>query len=83
MTNSEEPQSGLEKKAHATPAAISPLTIGVSNSSKKRIDLRPVVGWPPVRSCRKNILTSNSTKLEPESSSKVGKEVAGGKSEIL
>lgn len=41
------------------------------------------MGWPPVRSCRKNILTSNSTKLEPELSNKVGKEVAGGKSEIL
>lgn len=38
LNNSEELQSGLDKKAHATPAVISPLTIGVPNSSKKRLD---------------------------------------------
>lgn len=47
-----------------------------------RIDVRPIVGWPPVRSSRRNLSSSNvSSKLETESSKNAGKK--GEKSEII
>lgn len=79
---SEEHQSaGLEKKAYVAPANYSGVNVGIPNSSK-RIDVRPIVGWPPVRSSRRNLSSSNvSSKLETESSKNVGKK--GEKSEII
>ncbi|KAL5729008.1 hypothetical protein ACHQM5_002021 [Ranunculus cassubicifolius] len=51
-------QSQAEKKACST--AI-PANTAMNNSSQKRSAPAPVVGWPPVRSFRKN-LASNSSK---------------------
>lgn len=45
------------------------------------MDVRPIVGWPPVRSSRRNLLSSsNSSKLETDSSKNGGKK--GEKPEI-
>ncbi|CAM0957445.1 unnamed protein product [Alopecurus aequalis] len=38
---------------------------GRSNGSKTRPLAAPVVGWPPVRSCRRNLASSSSAKLPP------------------
>ncbi|KAL1834616.1 auxin-responsive protein IAA26-like [Daucus carota subsp. sativus] len=56
------------------------VNLGAPNSSK-RMDVRPIVGWPPVRSSRRNLLSSsNSSKLETDSSKNGGKK--GEKPEI-
>ncbi|CAA3016499.1 auxin-responsive protein IAA26-like [Olea europaea var. sylvestris] len=54
---------GAEKKA------FSPANTAVPNSSsaQKRTAPAPVVGWPPIRSFRKNLANGNSSKLSPES----------------
>ncbi|XP_062155376.1 auxin-responsive protein IAA26-like [Alnus glutinosa] len=39
----------------------------VPNSSQKRTAPAPVVGWPPIRSFRKNLASSSSSKPAPES----------------
>ncbi|KAK1367816.1 Auxin-responsive protein [Heracleum sosnowskyi] len=78
--NSEEYRSGLQKKAYLT-SGNSGVNGGLSNSSK-RIDVRPIVGWPPVRSSRRNLWSSNTcSKLETETSKNVGKKAE--KSEII
>ncbi|KAA8525235.1 hypothetical protein F0562_007090 [Nyssa sinensis] len=51
----------------------------VTNSSEKRIALSPVVGWPPIRSFRKNLATSSSSKAAV----KVSEDENSGKSENL
>lgn len=58
---------GAEKKA------ISPANTAVPNSSgaQKRTAPAPVVGWPPIRSFRKNLANGNSSKVSPESQSVV------------
>ncbi|KAL8107211.1 hypothetical protein AgCh_023864 [Apium graveolens] len=77
--NGEEYQAGLQKREYATPN--SSVNVGLPNSSK-RIDVRPIVGWPPVRSSRRNLSSSNvCSKLETESSKNDGKK--GEKSEII
>ncbi|XP_010267139.1 PREDICTED: auxin-responsive protein IAA18-like isoform X2 [Nelumbo nucifera] len=43
----------------------------VPNSSQKRIAPSPVVGWPPVRSFRKNLANSSSSKPPPPETHKV------------
>ncbi|XP_059657139.1 auxin-responsive protein IAA26-like [Cornus florida] len=52
----------------------------VPNCSEKRIAVAPVVGWPPIRSFRKNLGASSSPKAAPESPNGVPKD---GKSENL
>ncbi|XVF86711.1 hypothetical protein PTKIN_Ptkin18bG0063800 [Pterospermum kingtungense] len=54
-----------EKKAFSPPAntAVPP------NSSQKRTAPGPVVGWPPIRSFRKNLASSSSSKPASESPS--------------
>ncbi|CAI9753776.1 unnamed protein product [Fraxinus pennsylvanica] len=58
---------GAEKKA------FSPANKAVPNSSnaQKRTAPAPVVGWPPIRSFRKNLANGNSSKLSSESQSVV------------
>ncbi|XP_011014932.1 PREDICTED: auxin-responsive protein IAA18-like [Populus euphratica] len=51
-----------EKKAFSTPA---PANTAVPNSSQKRIAPGPVVGWPPIRSFRKNLATSSGSNSKP------------------
>ncbi|KAG6727786.1 hypothetical protein I3842_02G142400 [Carya illinoinensis] len=52
-----------EKKAFSPSSA----TTAVPNSSQKRTAPGPVVGWPPVRSFRKNLASSSSSKPAPVS----------------
>ncbi|KAF9614651.1 hypothetical protein IFM89_019628 [Coptis chinensis] len=54
-------QSQAEKKACSQPSATIPANTAVNNSSQKR-SAPPVVGWPPVRSFRKNLASNNSSK---------------------
>ncbi|XAR50689.1 hypothetical protein NMG60_11005084 [Bertholletia excelsa] len=51
-----------EKKA-LSPA---PAKTAVANSAQKRTAPPPVVGWPPIRSFRKNLASSSSSKPIPE-----------------
>ncbi|XVF24895.1 hypothetical protein REPUB_Repub13aG0167100 [Reevesia pubescens] len=64
-----------EKKAFSPPAptAVPP------NTSQKRTAPGPVVGWPPIRSFRKNLASSSSSKLSSESPSVVPHKVANEK----
>ncbi|CAI0423472.1 unnamed protein product [Linum tenue] len=55
-------QSPAEKKAFSPPAAPpTPANTAVANSSQKRTAPGPVVGWPPIRSFRKNLASSSSS----------------------
>ncbi|XP_022715037.1 auxin-responsive protein IAA18-like [Durio zibethinus] len=64
-----------EKKAFSPPANTAvPL-----NSSQKRTAPGPVVGWPPIRSFRKNLASSSSSKLASESPRVVPHKVANEK----
>nr|DAD44586.1 TPA_asm: hypothetical protein HUJ06_002816 [Nelumbo nucifera] len=53
----------------------------VPNSSQKRTAPAPVVGWPPIRSFRKNLASSSSSKPAPESYKVGADEVTPGKPE--
>ncbi|WJZ84765.1 hypothetical protein VitviT2T_004356 [Vitis vinifera] len=64
----------------AADASVSANT-AVPNSSQKRIEHAPVVGWPPIRSFRKNLVNSSSSKPESESPNKIPEETGYGKSE--
>ncbi|KAM7476011.1 hypothetical protein LguiB_023254 [Lonicera macranthoides] len=52
-----------EKKTFSPDSA----NTAVTNTSQKRSAPAPVVGWPPIRSFRKNLASSGSSKLLPES----------------
>ncbi|KAL5576912.1 hypothetical protein UlMin_018611 [Ulmus minor] len=56
-------QKNGEKKAFSPPSA----NTAVPNSSQKRTAPAPVVGWPPIRSFRKNLASSSSSKPASES----------------
>ncbi|KAF8407102.1 hypothetical protein HHK36_006227 [Tetracentron sinense] len=60
-----------EKKANTT----------VLNNSQKRTAPAPVVGWPPIRSFRKNLASSSSSKPTPEPQNVVPTKVISGKPE--
>ncbi|KAL0292671.1 UNVERIFIED_CONTAM: Auxin-responsive protein IAA26 [Sesamum calycinum] len=66
-----------EKKAFS-PA---PANTAVPNSSgaQKRTAPAPVVGWPPIRSFRKNVASGSSSKLASESGDVVQNKVSGQK----
>ncbi|KAK9280772.1 hypothetical protein L1049_003660 [Liquidambar formosana] len=51
-----------EKKAFSPASA----NTAVPNSSQKRTAPAPVVGWPPIRSFRKNLASTSSSKPAPE-----------------
>ncbi|CAK7356764.1 unnamed protein product [Dovyalis caffra] len=53
-----ELQQCAEKKTFSPPA---PASTAVPNSSQKRTAPGPVVGWPPIRSFRKNLANSSSS----------------------
>lgn len=62
-----------DKKACSDPASVSKFTnsaaaISSDQKSKSRIAQAPVVGWPPIRSCRKN-LANKSSLVKPASES--------------
>lgn len=54
-------------KNYKTPSKAS--VIHVPNTSQKRSAPTPVVGWPPIRSFRKNIASSSNSKPAPPSDS--------------
>lgn len=67
-----------EKRAYSTPAKPA-----VQNISHKRNAPAPVVGWPPIRSFRKNLAHGSSQKLASESANDVSKEVTPKKNECF
>ncbi|KAK7261765.1 hypothetical protein RIF29_28084 [Crotalaria pallida] len=56
--------AAAEKKVFSSSAAN---TAVPNNSSQKRTAPGPVVGWPPIRSFRKNLASNSSSKQQPES----------------
>ncbi|PSR96144.1 Auxin-responsive protein [Actinidia chinensis var. chinensis] len=64
-----------EKKAFSPASADT----AVPNSSQKRTAPAPVVGWPPIRSFRKNLASSSSSKQALESQNAVPSKVSGEK----
>ncbi|XXG48159.1 hypothetical protein AAC387_Pa02g2676 [Persea americana] len=72
-------QQSHERKACALASALANTAVATSSQTrneceKKRTATVPVVGWPPIRSFRKNI-ASSSSKPAPESQQGVPKEV--------
>lgn len=61
------PADAADKKAFS-PASVN---TAVANTSQKRTAPAPVVGWPPIRSFRKNLTNSSSAKQIPEPQSVV------------
>ncbi|XP_043706515.1 auxin-responsive protein IAA18-like [Telopea speciosissima] len=55
-----------EKKACSPASGSVPANTSTLNSSNKRTSPAPVVGWPPVRSFRKNLASGSSSKPAPE-----------------
>ncbi|KAH7565328.1 hypothetical protein ACOSP7_020349 [Xanthoceras sorbifolium] len=65
-------QSAAEKKAFSSPAPAK--NTAVPNSSQKRTAPAPVVGWPPIRSFRKNLASTSASKPATESPNKANSE---------
>ncbi|KAJ0031416.1 hypothetical protein Pint_12874 [Pistacia integerrima] len=53
----------------------------MTNGSNKRSEVAPVVGWPPVRSCRKNLANSSLSKPASKLPNEILKEGTAAKSE--
>jgi len=70
-------QGGAEKKKGFSAASAN--TAVLPNSSQKRTAPAPVVGWPPIRSFRKNLASSSSSKQTPESQNAVQSKVPSEK----
>ncbi|KAJ4708114.1 Auxin-responsive protein [Melia azedarach] len=51
------------------------------NGSNKRTEVAPVVGWPPIRSFRKNLASTSSSKLASKLPNETSEEGSAGKSE--
>ncbi|KDP40855.1 hypothetical protein JCGZ_24854 [Jatropha curcas] len=70
-------QQSAEKKGFSQPT---PANTAVPNSSQKRTAPGPVVGWPPIRSFRKNLASSSSSKPSIDTQNESpNKKVAGEK----
>ncbi|KAJ8756053.1 hypothetical protein K2173_024600 [Erythroxylum novogranatense] len=73
-------QNSAEKKTFSPP---SPANTAVPNSSQKRTAPGPVVGWPPIRSFRKNLASSSSSKPSLEAhNGNPNKKVAAGEKTV-
>ncbi|KAE9585896.1 putative transcription factor interactor and regulator AUX-IAA family [Lupinus albus] len=73
-----ELQNGaVDKKVFSTPSSAN--TAVLNNTSQKRNAPGPLVGWPPIRSFRKNIGSSSTSKPQPESSQQQHDKVVGKK----
>ncbi|XP_072994877.1 auxin-responsive protein IAA16-like [Typha latifolia] len=60
----EKEQQSTERKASGPPHAVTAGNVVVSiNSSQARTATTPIVGWPPIRSFRKNIASSSKPGL--------------------
>ncbi|XP_028778946.1 auxin-responsive protein IAA26 [Neltuma alba] len=73
------PQSMPEKKAFSSSSSANPAA--PSNISQKRTAPGPVVGWPPIRSFRKNLASNSTSKTAHETQQQhdVADKVAGKK----
>ncbi|KAL6496992.1 hypothetical protein OROGR_028921 [Orobanche gracilis] len=67
-----------EKKAFSSAAAAAVPANYIATSAQKRTAPSPVVGWPPIRSFRKNITSGSSLKLSSKSPGDGPTEVSGG-----
>ncbi|XP_042492357.1 auxin-responsive protein IAA26-like [Macadamia integrifolia] len=70
-----------EKKACSPASASVPANTAVLNSSQKRTSPAPVVGWPPIRSFRKNLASSSNSKPASEIRDTPSADVNGEKTE--
>ncbi|KAE9600452.1 hypothetical protein Lal_00046008 [Lupinus albus] len=68
MGNDASPKVVELQNGAAEKKVLSSVNRAVPNTSQKRNAPGPVVGWPPIRSFRKNLATSNTSKSQPESS---------------
>ncbi|KAL9251838.1 Auxin-responsive protein IAA26-like protein [Drosera capensis] len=68
-----EIQNGEKNKAFSSSSSPANTSVPNSNSSQKRAAPAPVVGWPPLRSFRKNLASSSSGKTSPEPEGKAAK----------
>ncbi|KAF8027604.1 hypothetical protein BT93_E0497 [Corymbia citriodora subsp. variegata] len=66
--------SGMKKTF--SQASVSAANTAVPSVSQKRTAPGPVVGWPPIRSFRKNITSNSSTKPSPEPQNETPSKVA-------
>ncbi|KAH6781220.1 hypothetical protein C2S51_000071 [Perilla frutescens var. frutescens] len=55
-----------ENKAFSAAAAAANTAVHTTGSAQKRTAPAPVVGWPPIRSFRKNIANGTSSKVAPD-----------------
>lgn len=55
-----------DKKKAFLPASVNTAVPNNNNTSQKRTAPAPVVGWPPIRSFRKNLASSTTAKQAPE-----------------
>ncbi|XP_015902428.2 auxin-responsive protein IAA26 isoform X1 [Ziziphus jujuba] len=84
VISKEAPQTCCTKVVdlqNAEKKALSPASANtaVPNSSQKRTAPAPVVGWPPIRSFRKNLASSSSSKPGTESQNVVPTKISGEK----
>ncbi|KAF8388868.1 hypothetical protein HHK36_025549 [Tetracentron sinense] len=73
-------QNSEKKACSSASASLSPSTTA-PNTSQKRIAPASVVGWPPIRSSRKNLASSSASKPAPEPQKLVPNEVSNIKPE--
>ncbi|KAI3411535.1 Auxin-responsive protein [Psidium guajava] len=68
--------SGMKKAFSQASASTSAANTAVPSVSQKRTAPGPVVGWPPIRSFRKNITSNSSAKPSPEPQNETPNKVA-------
>ncbi|XP_057514834.1 auxin-responsive protein IAA26-like [Actinidia eriantha] len=81
FTEKFQSNNNAEKKVFSSSAAAFANPAVVPNSSQKRTAPAPapVVGWPPIRSFRKNLASSSSSKPVPESPDAVANKLSSEK----
>ncbi|XP_004486788.1 auxin-responsive protein IAA26-like [Cicer arietinum] len=72
-----ELQNSGDNKVLFSPSSVN--NTAVSNTSQKRTAPGPVVGWPPIRSFRKNLASSSNSKPSPPESHTQHNKVVGKK----
>ncbi|CAL0332408.1 unnamed protein product [Lupinus luteus] len=76
-----ELQNGaVDKKLFSSPSSAN--TAVANNISQKRNAPGPLVGWPPIRSFRKNLASSSTSKPPPESSQQEKHDNVVGKTHV-
>lgn len=73
-----EMQNSDKKACSRSASATVSTDTAAPNNDHERIALAPVVGWPPIRSFRKNLASSNFSKPAPKSPNETPKEGSSG-----